>query len=241
MNDLTFLNYNAILIAMQTVREGHEWLAKALGGDAPRANSLLKVGQTTGLLTTLGRGRGSPSLMLSDFAALLAMALMTEGPTKAPQVVGRLWGLLLESITVDPGDGLDRTINSFAACRDQLDPLLSPYFGPMAVLHFNATDNLIGALTSLFTIYAPASDFGRYDSVTMQEAGDSLSVTITLHGPRYGVQSDGYRAEGDDAYRVSLTFGETFVYSQEAVETRRTIRATALNGLAALTRQKAVA
>ncbi|MFN7269647.1 MAG: hypothetical protein ACK5UA_11775 [Cereibacter sp.] len=238
---MTFRERNVILIFMQTVREGHKWLTKALGGDAPRANSLLKVGQTTGLLTTLGRGRGSPWLTLTDFAALVGMALMTEGPTKAPQAVGRLWGLSLASITVDPGDGLDRTITSYAAYRDQLDPILSPYFGMMGILHFNVVDNLIGALTSLFTIYAPATDFGRYDLVTMQEAGDSLSVTITLHGPRYGLQPDGYTGEGDDAYRVSLTFGDTFVFSQEAVETRRTIRAAALNGLAALTRQKAVA
>ncbi len=230
---------------MGTIRDARDWLTDTLGGDAPRANSMLKVGQTKGLLTSWGRKPVSARLVLTDFAALICMALMTEGPTKAPEVVDRLWGLPLSLLTVDPGDGTERQIKPERAATmdEELGPLLAPYLGPRAVRDLfdrasRKSCNLIGVLTRLFVGFAPKADFHRYDLLRMEQAADRLAVHLTLHGPRYGIGLDGYRSEGEDAFMVRLTFGDLAVFSGRAVETSRTLLADALNALAALTRNE---
>lgn len=224
-----------------TLNDARAWLRDTLAGDAPRANSLVKVGQSQRLLTSTGRRPKSPEIVLTDFACMVCMALMIEGPTKAHEVVGRLWKLPLALLTVDPGDGYEREVavssilESPKAWAEQLDPILVPYFGRVSVIHYGVVDNLIGLLTVLFDEFAPKSDFHRFDRIELEQAGGRAAFHITLHGPRY---RDGTGYEGQEAHMVRLTFGDLHLGIVGTVRTKRTLCSEALNALAALSRER---
>lgn len=231
---------NALMFGgMNTLNDGKAWMATTLG-DTPRANSLVKVGQTNGILVTHGRGRGSPPMSPTDYAALICMTLMHDGPTRAPVVVSNLFRLTLSLITLDPGDGTPRDIDvrtlQFADMRDDIDPLVSPYFGK-DVMRLGPRANLIVALTALFDGFerdgfARRQDFNRFDRIELTEAHDQRAVTIQLHGPRYGQPWQ----ESPDAHMVKLTFGDIHPGGPGALRTTRTIYGDALNALAATMR-----
>lgn len=232
---------NALMFgSMNTLNDGKTWMATTLG-DTPRANSLVKVGQTNGILVTHGRGRGSPPMSPTDYAALICMTLMHDGPTRAPVVVSNLFRLTLSLITLDPGDGTPRDIDvrtpQFADMRDDIDPLVTPYFGKLNCLHYGITDNLIGVLTALFDGFerdgfARRQDFNRFDRIELTEAHDQRNVTITMHGPLYGHPW----TESPEAHMVKLTFGDIHPGSNGALRTTRTLYGDALTALALTTR-----
>ena len=151
-----------------------------------------------------------------------------------------MWNLPLSLVTVDRAEEgriqLDPGDANFYAMKE----LLAPYIAfstlkARSIVWLNTRrtgrSNLIGVMTSVFMNLAAHRNFGPYDNVELETAGDKIAVTIHLHGPQHGTQPDGWSGEGIEAGALHLTFGDVAVYDRLAVRTTRTLWSDALNAL----------
>lgn len=226
-----------------TIVDMTRWAEECMPGEESRARSVMVTLRKAGLWSygkAGPRGRSAATMMVTDFATAICAVLHPGASTKADEAVQRLWSLPLASVTVDRAGGegefsFDPSDAGFHISEEVLSPYLDLFKIQLNGLNANTTwragDNLISVLTGLFCNFAPHWDFGFYDSIELETAGDKLAVHVHLHGPKHGTQLDGWPGEGIESGAVHLTFGDLIVYDHRAVRTTRTLGSDALNAL----------
>ncbi|TNC74143.1 hypothetical protein [Rubellimicrobium roseum] len=223
-------------------------MVDVLGGDVPRANSIIKVGQASKLLSA-SLGRGSAALKSSDFPALLGLTLTPEGPTKAPEAVRRMWSLPLWLLAFDPGDGHVRDVlfpvpeRNLPRRDEQIREAEEVLSRRCLRVHYDAgrtETTFLDILHQLFLEYAPHHEFLEFDQIELRDQGGRMTAGVKLKGPSWETE-DLPRGTGEGNYAIILGFMQRSTASDASyeptrcLETTRTLGAAGLNALARLT------
>lgn len=174
---------------MAKLSEIQKWLEGTLGGDAPRANSLIKTVRQSGMFTTSGKGRHAPQMVSTDYATAICAALVTDPPTAAPATIAQLLSAsfsYLEVTRADDGDPVLYNDTIQWSTKDEYGNRVLPKF------FVNVPKTVSAALCRIADEYRKTGRDGMsfYDCVELWVDGDAW-VDIHLNGLDFGTVDEG--------------------------------------------------
>jgi hypothetical protein len=186
---LTRRHRNGIPFLMAKLSDIQKWLERSLGGDAPRANSLIKTVRQSGMFTTSGKGRHAPQMVNTDYATAICTALVTDPPTAAPSTIAQLLSanfIYMEVTRADGGDPVlyDDTIQW--SDKDEYGNRILPKF------FVDVPKTVSAALCRIADEYRKSGrdSVAFHDCVKLSVDGDAW-VDIHLNGLDFGTVDEG--------------------------------------------------
>lgn len=175
-------------IFMAKLADIQRWLEGTLGGDAPRANSLIKTVRQSGLFTTSGKGRHAPKMISSDYATAICAALVTDPPTAAPAAIAQLLNANFSYLEVTRADGCEPVLYNETIQGSDCDE----YGNRILPLFYEGVPKtVLAALCQIADHYRRTGRAGvsEFDGVDLEIDGDAW-IDIYLNGLDYGLEYD---------------------------------------------------
>lgn len=218
-------------MAKTTLSQIVQWAEKTMPGDEKRVGSVFADCRKKGCFTTGGRGNHAPIMKSSDFSMAVLAVLHHGKATESGEAVEKLAQLPLALLEIDDPSRVEPiALLAEDIDKNHFEADYSRKFG-LELWHPN---NVFIVLMALFEEYAPNSQFFPDDKISLEASGDRKSIKIQLRGGD-SVDEDGWRGQGPDHSRITMTFGDFTVWeSGPHLRQTRSLYGEAINSLAAL-------